>query len=637
MASSLPPDPYAALGVPKNADAGTIKSTYRKLVLRCHPDKVTDESLKKQKQEEFHKIQQAYELIGDEEKRATYDAEVRLNELRKEKLARAGGAPNVEIRTAHYDVRTAAPAGATFGARGPSRYEERKPSRSYDEDRYYEDRSSSRKYDTYEAYPKRSSPPRTSRSEREPTSRTTRVTSDRTRTDVKKSRDKDERREHGKRFVYVSDESSSDEKTRAKARYEAEYRRRTEEAHRQADEDEARKQAAEARRKAEDRRSSEEPRRHRSDDRDSYDRQRKLSDLQNDAINYIGRAKAEADPRPSPSRTGSSREVRPDYFDSRTRRDRLEAPRRSSARPKESSRPESSGRDSHRDRKTIPEIVEWEPEDRKIPPFKHSVSSPPELHVPHGPPQRSYTESSRDHRRKETSPTPVFRRSETMPTVHTTTSYPSSSSRRKEATPVRPSGLRSSEAATPHDSGYSSPGTPETTYPTVPPAQSSSTTKKVYHYPTPGGGVRLTPEDMGVANGHRTVLREPEKRHRTRSPSPLSRPPMGANRPVEASSTRYQVQPAAPAPPRTTSHTIPPTLGRSTTINEDRGRSHKLYGEINSDYTRRENARNQTSFSPDRVSYSKMYGPEDIRWSGGKTSDREYTKPSLSRHATYVY
>ncbi|PVH97567.1 heat shock protein DnaJ, partial [Periconia macrospinosa] len=67
------PDPYKALGVSKDADAAQIKSTYRKLVLKCHPDKVTDESLKAQKQEEFHKIQQAYEVIGDESKRELYD------------------------------------------------------------------------------------------------------------------------------------------------------------------------------------------------------------------------------------------------------------------------------------------------------------------------------------------------------------------------------------------------------------------------------------------------------------------------------------------------------------------------------------------------------------------------------------
>ncbi|KAF1968271.1 heat shock protein DnaJ, partial [Bimuria novae-zelandiae CBS 107.79] len=69
----LPPDPYRALGLPKDVEQSVIKSTYRKLVLKCHPDKVTDVSLKAQKQEEFHKIQQAYELIGEEESRSRYD------------------------------------------------------------------------------------------------------------------------------------------------------------------------------------------------------------------------------------------------------------------------------------------------------------------------------------------------------------------------------------------------------------------------------------------------------------------------------------------------------------------------------------------------------------------------------------
>ncbi|KAF1980762.1 heat shock protein DnaJ, partial [Aulographum hederae CBS 113979] len=73
MDSPLPPDPYSALGVSKTADAATIKKSYRKLVLTCHPDKITDETLKAQKAEDFHKIQQAYEIIGDDDKRQRYD------------------------------------------------------------------------------------------------------------------------------------------------------------------------------------------------------------------------------------------------------------------------------------------------------------------------------------------------------------------------------------------------------------------------------------------------------------------------------------------------------------------------------------------------------------------------------------
>ncbi|KAF1958261.1 DnaJ-domain-containing protein [Byssothecium circinans] len=595
MESMLPPDPYKALGLPKDADQALIKSTYRKLVLKCHPDKVTDETLKAQKREEFHKIQQAYEVIGEEDKRERYDREAHLEMLRREKAARNGGAPTVEVRTARYETRTQAPAGATFSSTGAHRYEEHKPSsRSYDDryDRYSEERS--RKYDTYEAYPKHSSP-RTSR-EKEVPIKVTRVSADRTRSDPKKSRDKEERRD--RRYVSAESESSADEK----ARYEAEYRRRSEDARKERDAEDIRRAAADARRKAEERRSYD-------DKYDRADRSRKLSEMENDAVRYIHRSKIEAE-RPSPSRTTSSRDVRPEYYsESRSRRD----PRRSSARPEKRSSA-SSGRD--RDRKDI-QIVDWDSDDRRIPSFKQSTSSPADIHVPsRGAPQRSYTESS--HRR-EVSPPPAFRRSETMP-AH-------SSSRRKEPTPSRPSGLR--ESVTPHDSGASSPES----FPTVPPPM----TTKYYTYTTPGGGVRLTPEDANVANGHRTVTREPAKT----TPSPLSRPPMGPNRPVEVTPTYTTAAPKVSM--------VPPPLGRSQTMNvspsrgtEDRGRQRPLYREIGAESSRQENARRQTSFSPEKVSYAQKIGPEDIRWSAPRGRDtvgrdREYAKPTLGRHATSVY
>lgn len=68
-----------------DADAAAIKKAYRKLVLSCHPDKVTDESLKAQKQEEFHQIQQAYETIGDPDNRTKYDLELKAKKLREER------------------------------------------------------------------------------------------------------------------------------------------------------------------------------------------------------------------------------------------------------------------------------------------------------------------------------------------------------------------------------------------------------------------------------------------------------------------------------------------------------------------------------------------------------------------------
>ncbi|KAF2139709.1 uncharacterized protein K452DRAFT_231731, partial [Aplosporella prunicola CBS 121167] len=73
MASPLPPDPYAALGVSKAATPTEIKTAYRKLALKCHPDKVADPAQKADAAVEFHKVQQAYEILGDDDKRERYN------------------------------------------------------------------------------------------------------------------------------------------------------------------------------------------------------------------------------------------------------------------------------------------------------------------------------------------------------------------------------------------------------------------------------------------------------------------------------------------------------------------------------------------------------------------------------------
>lgn len=57
---------YNYLGVEKTATSGEIKKAYRKLALKKHPDKGGDP-------EEFKKIQGAYEVLKDDEKRKTYD------------------------------------------------------------------------------------------------------------------------------------------------------------------------------------------------------------------------------------------------------------------------------------------------------------------------------------------------------------------------------------------------------------------------------------------------------------------------------------------------------------------------------------------------------------------------------------
>jgi curved DNA-binding protein CbpA len=83
LANPLPPDPYTLLGVAKDAKLPEIRSAHRKMVLRCHPDKVQDAALKAVKQDEFQKVQQAYELLSDDSRRLQYDEQVKLWELRK--------------------------------------------------------------------------------------------------------------------------------------------------------------------------------------------------------------------------------------------------------------------------------------------------------------------------------------------------------------------------------------------------------------------------------------------------------------------------------------------------------------------------------------------------------------------------
>lgn len=84
-------DPYAALGVPSDASSATIRSSYKKLMLQCHPDKVHDEALRAEKAQQFEKVQQAYELLSDARKRRKYDEEVARGGPRE---ARPSGAPS---------------------------------------------------------------------------------------------------------------------------------------------------------------------------------------------------------------------------------------------------------------------------------------------------------------------------------------------------------------------------------------------------------------------------------------------------------------------------------------------------------------------------------------------------------------
>ena len=122
MGSPLPPDPYKALGVTKNASLQEIRRAHRKLVLQVHPDKCPDDALKAQKMEQFQRIQLAYELLSDERQRNRYDDRVKLAELRDEILART------QMPAAGYNnLRT--PATPVYEQRSSRAYEERRSPR----------------------------------------------------------------------------------------------------------------------------------------------------------------------------------------------------------------------------------------------------------------------------------------------------------------------------------------------------------------------------------------------------------------------------------------------------------------------------------------------------------------------------
>ncbi len=62
-------DYYEILGVPKSATATEIKKAYRKMALEFHPDK----NKAADAEEKFKEINQAYEILSDEQKRKSYD------------------------------------------------------------------------------------------------------------------------------------------------------------------------------------------------------------------------------------------------------------------------------------------------------------------------------------------------------------------------------------------------------------------------------------------------------------------------------------------------------------------------------------------------------------------------------------
>ena len=66
----MPRDPYETLGVSRDASADAIKKAYRKLARDYHPDRNPGDKAAEAK---FKEVQDAYDILSDDKKRAQYD------------------------------------------------------------------------------------------------------------------------------------------------------------------------------------------------------------------------------------------------------------------------------------------------------------------------------------------------------------------------------------------------------------------------------------------------------------------------------------------------------------------------------------------------------------------------------------
>lgn len=81
-------DPYEVLGVSRSASADEIKSAYRKLARKYHPDVNPNDA---EAEEKFKEIGQAYSVLSDPEKRARYDQFGTMEEVPNDFFASGAG------------------------------------------------------------------------------------------------------------------------------------------------------------------------------------------------------------------------------------------------------------------------------------------------------------------------------------------------------------------------------------------------------------------------------------------------------------------------------------------------------------------------------------------------------------------
>jgi molecular chaperone DnaJ len=107
MASTRPRDPYEVLGVSRGADDTEIKKAFRRLARELHPDVNAHDP---GAEEKFKEAAEAYEILSDAERRATYDR------YGHEGLRSGGMGPNFEGFGSISDLFDAFFGGGGFGA-----------------------------------------------------------------------------------------------------------------------------------------------------------------------------------------------------------------------------------------------------------------------------------------------------------------------------------------------------------------------------------------------------------------------------------------------------------------------------------------------------------------------------------------
>jgi curved DNA-binding protein CbpA len=277
--TSLPPDPWKALGIERNADKSEIRTAYRKLVLKCHPDKIQDPTLKALKADEFQKVQQAWELLNDDAEKAKYEQKLRLAELQRAAKVQQDvkNSPNMSVPRSsakYYEVRTAEPA---------SRYKSSPSSgkvytyTATPHARSYEEMPSSRSYPMYEEVDKQA---RRTASYEKPAKRD----------DERRDRDKDERRRRKDEEAFKLQEKER-ERDREREREKEKERKKDEERERKAEKKRLEREREKEREKDRKRDAEDKARRHKPyvEHYDSYaaDIELNIEEMMHDDARYV--------------------------------------------------------------------------------------------------------------------------------------------------------------------------------------------------------------------------------------------------------------------------------------------------------------------------------------------------------------